>query len=122
MCHGFAAAVGKAGALVAGVVFGEVDDRTKFWISGACGAAGVIVTFIAIPDLTGLDLKEGDMRWLAIIDGDHDEYTGPAISKRHLSFLEKVAYRFQRNYDPNSPDLAAKAVDESPADAKPAEE
>ena len=29
MCHGFAAAVGKAGALVAGVVFNLVDDRGK---------------------------------------------------------------------------------------------
>lgn len=29
MCHGFAAAVGKAGALVAGVVFNMVDDRGK---------------------------------------------------------------------------------------------
>ena len=29
MCHGFSAAVGKAGALVAGVVFGLVDNRTK---------------------------------------------------------------------------------------------
>ncbi len=29
MCHGFAAAVGKAGALVAGVVFGLVNDPSK---------------------------------------------------------------------------------------------
>lgn len=48
-CHGFAAAVGKAGALVAGVVFGLVNDRTKFWISAACGLAGVVVTIIFIP-------------------------------------------------------------------------
>ncbi|KAK2078160.1 hypothetical protein QBZ16_004028 [Prototheca wickerhamii] len=98
MCHGFAAAVGKAGALVAGVIFNLVSDRDKFWISGACGAAGVVLTFITIPDLTGLDLKEGDKRWLAIVDGEHDEYTGPAIAKKHLSFVEKVFYRFQHNY------------------------
>lgn len=98
MCHGFAAAVGKAGALVAGVIFNLVSDRDKFWISGACGAAGVVLTFITIPDLTGLDLKEGDKRWLAIVDGEHDEYTGPAIAKKHLSFVEKIFYRFQNNY------------------------
>ncbi len=56
-----------AGALVAGVVFGLVDDRGKFWISAACGIAGVFVTFIMIPDITTLDLKEGDKRWLAIV-------------------------------------------------------
>ncbi len=49
MSHGFAAAVGKAGALVAGVVFGLVNDRTKFWISAACGLAGVFVTVIFMP-------------------------------------------------------------------------
>ncbi len=48
-CHGFAAAVGKAGALVAGVVFGKVNDQTKFWISAACGFAGVVCTLILIP-------------------------------------------------------------------------
>lgn len=135
MCHGFAAAVGKAGALVAGVVFNLVDDRGKcecwgasgcvfewvgrecgciwpgvantalesadatglavpsppptfptccptapthpyrssphlpalpispaVWISAACGIAGVFCTLIFCPDLTGLDLKEGDKR------------------------------------------------------------
>ncbi len=40
MCHGFSAAVGKAGALVAGVVFAMVDNRVKFWISAFCGLAG----------------------------------------------------------------------------------
>lgn len=52
---------------MAGVVFGLVDDRGKFWISAACGIAGVFVTFIMIPDITTLDLKEGDKRWLAIV-------------------------------------------------------
>ena len=104
MCHGFAAAVGKAGALVAGVVFNHVDDRGKvrhrcgqprcegqgathavcplppqFWISGICGAVGVIVTYLLIPDLTGLDLREGDKRWLAILAGEQDAYDGDAV-------------------------------------------
>lgn len=54
-CHGFSAAVGKAGALVAGVVFGLVDDRAKFWISAACGLAGVVVTVIFIPGARNAD-------------------------------------------------------------------
>jgi hypothetical protein len=53
LCHGFLAAVGKAGALVAGVVFALVDNRTKFWISVACGEAGVVLTLITTPHTTG---------------------------------------------------------------------
>jgi len=88
--HGFSAAVGKAGALVAGVVFGLVSDRTKFWISASCGFVGVVVTLVFIPNITGLDLREGDKRWLAILDGKHDAYTGEAVNPRHLSLVEKL--------------------------------
>ncbi|KAL6777660.1 PTA1A [Auxenochlorella protothecoides x Auxenochlorella symbiontica] len=98
MCHGIAAAVGKVGALLAGVVFSLVDDRSKFWISGVCSAAGVLLTFLLVPNLTGLDLKEGDKRWLAIVDGKADEYTGPAIAAKHLSLLERTVYRHQARY------------------------
>ncbi|KAG2495268.1 hypothetical protein HYH03_006541 [Edaphochlamys debaryana] len=101
MCHGFSAAVGKAGALVAGVVFGLVDNRTKFWISAFCGLAGVILTIITIADTTGLDLREGDRRWLAILDGRHEEYTGQAIHPRHLSLLERLM-GYGRNYQPEA--------------------
>lgn len=88
-CHGFSAAVGKAGALVAGVVFGLVDDRAKFWISAACGLAGVVVTVIFIPDITTLDLKEGDKRWLAIVSGNDTVYEGEAVNPKYLSLIER---------------------------------
>jgi len=87
--HGFSAAVGKAGALVAGVVFGRVSDRSKFTISAVCGLVGAILTWIFIPDLTGLDLREGDKRWLAVLDGKHSAYTGPAVNPKHLSLFER---------------------------------
>ncbi|GLC45588.1 hypothetical protein PLESTB_000874300 [Pleodorina starrii] len=90
MCHGFSAAVGKAGALVAGVVFGLVDMRVKFWISAFCGLAGVVLTLFTIPDITGLDLREGDRRWLAILDGHHDAYHGEAVNPRYLSVFERM--------------------------------
>lgn len=32
--------------------------------------AAVFVTLLFCPDLTGLDLKEGDKRWLAIVAGE----------------------------------------------------
>ena len=67
-CHGLSAAVGKAGALVAGVVF----------------------TYLFIPDLTGLDLREGDKRWLAFLDGKPESYTGEAVNPKHLSIFERM--------------------------------
>lgn len=108
MCHGFAAAVGKAGALVAGVIFHLVSDQGKFIISAACGVAGVICTLIFIPDLTGLDLREGDKRWLAMVE--NVEYTGDAINPKHLSILERVM-GYGKGYvpssDPSTPTSAA---------------
>lgn len=101
MCHGFSAAVGKAGALVAGVVFAMVDNRVKFWISAFCGLAGVILTIITIPDVTGLDLREGDRRWLAILDGHHDAYTGEAVNPRYLSLFERLL-GYGRRYVPET--------------------
>ena len=58
----------QAGALVAGVVFALTSDKGKFYISAACGLAGVICTFLFIPDITGLDLREGDRRWLKSLE------------------------------------------------------
>lgn len=49
----------------------QVDDRMKFILSAAAGALGVFVTFAFIPEITTLDLKDGDMRWEAIKRGDH---------------------------------------------------
>ena len=47
----------------------QVDDRMKFILSAAAGALGVLVTFIFIPEITSLDLKEGDIRWDLIKKG-----------------------------------------------------
>ena len=47
------------GALVAGVVFGLVPDRTKFYISAFCGLLGMLLTWLLVPDISGLDLSEG---------------------------------------------------------------
>ena len=44
---------------MAGVVFGLVSDRTKFYVSAACGLAGAAVTLLLVPDISGLDLSEG---------------------------------------------------------------
>ncbi len=41
----------------------------KFILSAAAGALGVLVTFIFIPEITSLDLREGDIRWDLIKKG-----------------------------------------------------
>eukprot|EP00887_Chlorella_sp_A99_P005874 scaffold1.g5874.t1 len=146
-CHGFAAAVGKAGAVVAGVVFGlrpacttgleaamtaagaapgcvvnsastpdareaqndlltAAENQRNFYISAACGIAGLLLTWALVPDLTGLDLAEGDRRWLAILEGGHADYEGPAVAPRHLSPLERYVLGYGTNYRPRNPDKA----------------
>ena len=59
----------QAGALVSGVVFALTSDQGKFYISAACGLAGVLSTLLFIPDITGLDLREGDRRWIKNVEG-----------------------------------------------------
>lgn len=54
----------------------------KFILSAAAGALGVFVTFAFIPEITTLDLKDGDMRWEAIKRGDHNHNN----LGQHLSF------------------------------------
>ena len=44
---------------MAGVVFGLVSDRAKFVISAVCGAVGMAITMLFVPDISGLDLSEG---------------------------------------------------------------
>ena len=35
----------------------------KFYLSAAAGALGVVVTLLFIPEITTLNLREGDLRW-----------------------------------------------------------
>ncbi|KAA6426474.1 MAG: proton phosphate symporter [Trebouxia sp. A1-2] len=100
MSHGLSAAVGKAGALVAGVVFALTSDQGKFYISAACGLAGVLCTFLFIPDITGLDLREGDRRWIKNVEGKGNAYYGEAINPRYLSVFERYILGYGRNYSP----------------------
>jgi MFS family permease len=100
-CHGFSAAVGKAGALVAGVVFSIASNQAKFLISAVCGIISVICTLLFIPNLAGLDLKDGDRRWLAIVEGKASAYKGEAVNPAHLSALE-IMLGYGRDYQPDA--------------------
>ena len=61
--HGFAAMIGKAGALLASVLYNYIDTQTKFYVVPWFGLAGMLMTWLWLPDTTGLDLKEQERRW-----------------------------------------------------------
>ncbi|KAM5524664.1 hypothetical protein FOXYSP1_00708 [Fusarium oxysporum f. sp. phaseoli] len=77
--HGFSACIGKSGALLASVLYNYIDDQTKFYVVPWFGLAGMLLTWIFLPDTTGLDLKEQERRWYYIRDGKESEYHGVAV-------------------------------------------
>ncbi|KAI2629661.1 MFS general substrate transporter [Hypoxylon sp. NC1633] len=103
--HGFSAMIGKAGALLASVLYNYIDNPTKFLVVPWFGLAGMLITLIWLPDTTGLDLKEQERRWQYILDGRENEYHGIAIHPQHLSLWERWMGA-GKNYHP---DLDTKA-------------
>ena len=88
--HGFSAAVGKLGALTAAVLYSYIDTQTRFYVVPWFGLAGMILTFLFLPDTTGLDLKEQERRWAYLRAGREGDYHGVAVHPKHLSFYERL--------------------------------
>ncbi|KAG5759906.1 hypothetical protein H9Q72_011969 [Fusarium xylarioides] len=107
--HGFSACIGKSGALLASVLYNYIDDQTKFYVVPWFGLAGMLLTWIFLPDTTGLDLKEQERRWYYIRDGKESEYHGVAVNPTHLSLWERFR-GLGKNYDPEA-DWRAKVQD-----------
>ena len=97
--HGFSAACGKLGALLAAVLYNYIDTQTKFYVVPWFGLAGMLVTVLFLPDTTGLDLKEQERRWHFIRAGREHEYHGIAVHPKHLSWWERFR-GVGRYYDP----------------------
>jgi len=98
--HGFSAAVGKLGALTAAVLYNYIDTLEKFHVVPWFGLGGALLTWLFLPDTTGLDLKEQERRWQYIRAGREQDYHGIAIHPKHLSVWE----RFRgagKHYDPD---------------------
>jgi len=87
-CYGLSAAVGKAGAAIGTQVFTPIQNnlgkRWTFIIAAICGVVGILVTYIFVPDMTGVDLAEEDARfmrylerngWEGTVGEDEDEET-----------------------------------------------
>ncbi|KAH8732695.1 major facilitator superfamily domain-containing protein [Phaeosphaeriaceae sp. PMI808] len=87
--HGFSAAAGKAGALLASVLYNYIDTQMKFYFVPWFGLAGALLTWLFLPDTTGLDLKEQERRWAFIRAGKEHDYHGIAIHWKHLSWWER---------------------------------
>ncbi|KAH6630726.1 major facilitator superfamily domain-containing protein [Chaetomium sp. MPI-SDFR-AT-0129] len=88
--HGFSACIGKAGALLASVLYNYIDTPTKFYVVPWFGLAGMLLTWLFLPDTTGLDLKEQERRWAYIRAGRDSDYHGIAIHPKHLSLWERI--------------------------------
>jgi hypothetical protein len=97
--HGFSAAIGKCGALLASVLYNYIDTQTKFYVVPWFGLAGMLVTLLFLPDTTGLDLKEQERRWAYIRAGRAHEYHGVAVHSQHLSLWERIRGQ-GKYYDP----------------------
>ncbi|CAB9522849.1 Probable inorganic phosphate transporter 1-8 [Seminavis robusta] len=90
MAHGICACAGKAGALIAAVVFNYLDnDLDLFMLSGYASFVACFITFCTIPETLGLDLYEVDKKWRMTLEGRKVEYRGDANHPRYLSYLER---------------------------------
>ncbi|KAH7326692.1 putative MFS transporter [Stachybotrys elegans] len=103
--HGFSACMGKAGALLAAVLYNYIDDQTKFYVVPWFGLAGMLLTWLFLPDTTGLDLKEQERRWTYLRQGKGNEYHGIAVHPKHLSLWERL-WGISKTYDPVLDDKA----------------
>ena len=98
--HGLSAACGKLGALVAALLNVYLTQRGVFKTIPWFGLAGAVLTFLFLPDTTGLDLKEQERRWKFIREGRENEYHGIAIHPKHLSLYERLILRKNKQYNP----------------------
>ena len=87
--QGISAAAGKVGAVMANLLFSYVDVRTSFYLSAAFSLLGIIITWLFLPDTTGMNLDELDrMHKYALADA-FEHYHGEAVNKGHLSPFER---------------------------------
>lgn len=78
-CYGISAALGKTGAAVGTEAFTPIQNhlgkRWTFIIAAICGVAGILVTWLFVPNVTGNDLAEEDekFRLYLVSKGWHGE-------------------------------------------------
>jgi len=99
--HGFAASMGKLGAIIASLWISYiVNKRDIYLISAIWGLGGAIFTFLMLPDTTGLDLEEYDRMQRCILEGRFQDYHGEAVNPKHLSLVEIFILGWNKQYNP----------------------
>lgn len=104
--HGISATLGKLGALIATILFTyggpggtAMSTPSVFLVCAACGAIGLVITALFIPDVTTMNLTATDERFRYIISpelSEHD-YHGEAVNPKYLSLYERLT-GVGRNY------------------------
>lgn len=102
--HGFAATMGKLGAIIATLWISYIPQPSQtyniFLVSAIWGIAGAFVTWLFLPDTTGLDLEEYDRMMRYMMEGRFKDYHGEAVNPKHLSVFEIYVQRWGKQYDP----------------------
>ena len=89
-CHGICAASGKVGALLAAIIFNQIqNDANLFLVSGYASFVGCIVTIWTIPDVSNLNILEIDRKWRMTLEGRKGDYVGEANHPNNLSMFER---------------------------------
>ncbi|KNZ73414.1 putative metabolite transport protein GIT1 [Termitomyces sp. J132] len=70
-CYGLSAAIGKAGAAVGTQAFTPIQvnlgKKWTFIIAAICGITGILITFFFVPDMTGVDFSEEDVKFMEFL-------------------------------------------------------
>lgn len=99
-CHGLSAFMGKAGALVATIVFNNKSTKEIFYICAGASVAGFLITLLFSVDMTCLSLAEHDAQLELYLEGRLEDYKGPLNAPRHLSMFE-LMLGLHGEYDPD---------------------
>ncbi|KAN0135740.1 MFS Git1p-like glycerophosphoinositol permease [Lactarius tabidus] len=71
-CYGISAAIGKTGAVIGIQVFTPIQKHlgTKwtFIIAAICGILGALLTYLFVPDMTGVDLVDEDASFVEYLE------------------------------------------------------
>ena len=90
--HGWSAAFGKLGALLAGILFTTTffkeNPQYTFVISGICGFVGLCVTTVFIPESSIVSLEDLDDYWEKY--KRNEGYDGPVVHRKNRSWWETM--------------------------------
>lgn len=85
--------MGKAGALLATIVFSHMEPPKIFSLCGAVCCVGAFFTLLFSVDLTHVSLAEHDAQLELFLENRVDEYKGKLNAAEHLSLYERLTGR-----------------------------